>query len=91
MKPPDESPASEAARALVQHRWAKTKAEDKAKFMQRVRELRTPEQMGAARRDPEKPRCPCGLMTAKRAKARAHHCEAPRTAGRGRKNKWTEI
>lgn len=23
------------------------------------------------------PRCPCGEMTAKRAKARAHHCAAP--------------
>lgn len=22
------------------------------------------------------PRCPCGAMTAKRAKARAHHCES---------------
>jgi hypothetical protein len=25
-------------------------------------------------------RCPCGEMTLKRAKARAHHCEAPAAA-----------
>ena len=31
---------------------------------------------GAGRPRSRKKRCPCGVMTLKRAKARAHHCEA---------------
>jgi hypothetical protein len=79
-----ESPASAAARLLARARWAKTKPEEKAAFMKRVRALRKPGQMGGAERDPEKPRCPCGVMTLKRAKARAHHCEPPLKAQPGR-------
>jgi hypothetical protein len=32
---------------------------------------------GPGRPRSKKTRCPCGAMTARRAKARAHHCVAP--------------
>lgn len=68
-----ESEATRAARALVKARWAKTKPEERSELAAWLNRQRTTEM----RRDPEKPRCPCGAMTAKRAKARAHKCEAP--------------
>jgi len=79
---PPENPGRQAAQVLVGLRWAKTTPAQRAAVMTQVAAQRTPEKMGAARRDPHKPRCPCGAMTAKRAKARAHKCVAPPAAQR---------
>ena len=72
-----EDPGRQAAQLLAKLRWAQKTPAQRAAFMAGVAAQRSPEQMGAARRDPHKPRCPCGAMTAKRAKARAHKCVAP--------------
>lgn len=69
-----------AARLLSEMRWAGTTPEERSEFAASVAAHRTPEQMGAAMRDPTKARCPCGVMTLARAKARAHKCEAPKKA-----------
>ena len=66
-----------AGRTLARMRWAGTTAKERSKFASEIAAHRTPEQMGAARRDPSKPRCPCGKMTLKRAQAHRHKCEAP--------------
>lgn len=68
-----ESEVTRAARALVKARWAKTKPEERSAVATWLNAQRPAED----RRDPEKPRCPCGAMTAKRAAARRHKCEAP--------------
>lgn len=67
-----ESPTTLAARAMAQARWAKTKPEERSRVATWLNAQRTTEN----RRDPDKPRCPCGAMTAKRAAARRHKCEA---------------
>lgn len=67
---------SVAAQTLARARWAKTTPEERrahAVFMNAQRPAED-------RRDPDKPRCPCGQMTAKRAKAHGHKCEAPPAA-----------
>lgn len=66
-----------AAKTLARMRWANTTPEERSEFAAAVAAARTPEQMGAAKRS-DKPRCPCGLMTAARAQARRHKCEAPK-------------
>src|SRR5215831_5281864 len=71
-----------AGRRLAKLRWAGTTPEQRSEAMTQVAAARTPEQMGAARRS-DKPRCPCGAMTAVRAQARAHHCEPPKKTKRG--------
>ena len=67
---------SEAAHALNRARWAKVSPKKRAEFMKRVRAQRKPgtRQMGAAQRS-RKPRCPCGVMTLKRALARGRTWE----------------
>jgi hypothetical protein len=77
-KSPTETARKRAARSLARARWAGTTAEERSKLLTEIGALRTPEQMGAARRDMTKARCPCGEMTAKRAKARGHRCVAPK-------------
>lgn len=72
---------SRAGRLLSEMRWAGTTPEERSKFAARVASCRTPEQMGAARKDPIKARCLCGLMTLARAKARCHRCVAPPPGG----------
>lgn len=71
---------SRAGRLLSELRWAGTTPEERSKFAAQVAAHRTPEQMGAARKDLIKSRCPCGEMTLARAKARRHKCAAPSAA-----------
>ena len=66
---------SQAARRLAARRWIHTTAQKRREELAKIQALRTPEQMGAAGRS-DKPRCPCGQMTLKRAKARGHKCQA---------------
>lgn len=75
-KSPTETARKRAARSLARARWANTTPEQRSEFAAEVASARTPEQMGAAKRS-DKPRCPCGLMTLKRAQARRHKCVAP--------------
>lgn len=76
---PTELARRRAGRSLARARWAKTTPEERSEFAARIAAQRTPETMGAAGRDPLKPRCPCGEMTLARAKARRHKCVAPTT------------
>lgn len=65
---------SQAAQLLAEKRWADTTPEERREQLAKVADQRTAEQMGAAKRS-DKARCPCGAMTAARAKARGHKCE----------------
>lgn len=82
---PSEAEQRRAAKTMARMRWANTTPEERSEFAAQVAAHRTPEQMGAARRDPTKPRCPCGQMTLKRAEARGHKCVAPEPPPRRRK------
>ena len=66
---------NKAAASLSKLRWNKTTAKERSEIMGEVSRqgwlTRTTENMGRPR-DPN--RCPCGEMTAARAKARNHKC-----------------
>jgi hypothetical protein len=77
-KSPTETARKRAARSLSRARWANTTPEERSAFAAGVAAHRTtPEQMGNAARRTDRPRCPCGEMTLKRAQARGHKCVAP--------------
>lgn len=84
-KEPTELARQRAGRSLARARWAKTTPEQRSEFAAKIAAHRTPETMGAAGRDPLKPRCPCGEMTLARAKARRHKCEPPKAAKKAKK------
>lgn len=67
------------AGAASKLRWLTKTPAERSKWAASIAAQRTPEQMGAAKRS-DKPRCPCGLMTAHRAEKRRHICEAPKPA-----------
>jgi hypothetical protein len=69
-----------AASLMARAQWETITPEQRSALGRKLAAKRkTPAQMGAAARDPHKPRCPCGAMTLKRARARAHKCVAPST------------
>jgi hypothetical protein len=59
---PKKKKKNRAAQALIQLRWAKTTPEERSKLATWLNAQKKP--------DPEKPRCPCGAMTLKRALTR---------------------
>src|SRR5262249_13718307 len=60
-----------AAAALSAKRWGKTTAEERTDYARRIAQQPRPSRM-----NPD--RCPCGIMTAERARKRAHICQ-PKT------------
>jgi len=67
---PKVSPETAAARALNRARWKKTTPEERSEFARWVSAQRTSEQLRSDKR-----RCPCGVMTLKRAEARGRTWE----------------
>lgn len=66
-----ESAQTRAARAMAKARWAKKTPEERSAYAVWLNAQRTAES-----RRSDKPRCPCGRMTLKRAAAHRHKCEA---------------
>lgn len=66
----EKTPLSQIAREMVRARWAKTTRKQRKETMKQVRANRT--SLGG--RPQSADRCPCGAMTAARAKARGHQC-----------------
>jgi hypothetical protein len=63
----------QAALRLNRKRWAGVSPEERREHARQMMAKRTPAQMGGRPRT-KGPRCPCGAMTLKRARARAHKC-----------------
>ena len=68
---PKVSPGTAAAATLAALRWRKTTADERRELMRAVAAQHTPE----TRWRSDKPKCPCGRMTLKRAEARGRTWE----------------
>lgn len=75
---------SKAAQEMVKKRWEKTTAEERSKELTEISRAgwsnMTPEELAARKaklgRKKSDDRCPCGMMTKKRAEARNHKCQS---------------
>lgn len=68
--------------SMAELRWKGTTAKERSEFASRIAKLgwtaknRKRRTKAGGRPKMDAPRCPCGLMTVKCAKARCHKCEA---------------